>query len=138
MSDIFRLLDSKLLSRAGGVATLVSLITVGLALVALMYAQGAGMARGGEWITVVCFGVWTVLAVLLILAWVARRQPGIVVTPAARIAIAKGLPGSSRALLTALSRAETTGREFIAEAAILMPGNNQKTAYDLAQGHAAG
>lgn len=137
MKRILRFLDSKPLSRAGAFATLVSLVTVGLALVGMMYAQGADMIREGEWIAVVCFVVWAALAALLIMAWMARRQPGIVVTPAARIAIAKGLPGSSRALLAALSRAEATGREFIAEAAILMPVNNQKAAYDLAQGYAA-
>lgn len=137
MRRILRLLDSRPLSRAGAIATLVSSVTVGLAIVGLMYAQGADLVRQGEWITVVCFGVWAALAALLIVAWTARRQPGIVVTPAARIAIAKGLPGSSRALLAALLRAEATGREFIAEAAILMPVNNQKAAYDLAQGYAA-
>lgn len=137
MRRILRFLDSKPLSRAGAVATLVSLVTVGLALVGLMYAQGADLIREGEWITVACFGVWATLTALLIIAWMARRQPGIVVTPAARIAIANGLPGSSRALLVALARAETEGREFIAEAAILMPVNNQKAAHDLAQGYAA-
>jgi hypothetical protein len=137
MRRILRLLDSRPLSRAGAVATIISLVTVGLALVGLMYVQGADLIREGEWITVVCFGVWAALAALLIVAWTARRQPGIVVTPAARIVIAKGLPGSSRALLAALLRAESTSREFIAEAAILMPVNNQKAAHDLAQGYAA-
>lgn len=137
MKRILRFLDSRPLSRAGAVATLVSLVSVGLALVGLIFAQGAGLVREGEWITVVCFGVWAMLSALLILAWIARRQPGTVVTPAARIAIAKGLPGSSKALLAALARAETEGREFIAEAAILMPVNNQKAAHDLAQGYAA-
>jgi hypothetical protein len=137
MRRILRLLDSRPLSRAGAVATIISLVTLGLALVGLMYAQGADLIREGEWITVVCFGVWAALAALLIVAWTARRQPGIVVTPAARIVIAKRFPGSSRALLAALLRAESTGREFIAEAAILMPVNNQKAAYDLAQGYAA-
>jgi hypothetical protein len=137
MKRILRFLDSRPLSRAGAVATLVSLVSVGLALVGLIFARGAGLVREGEWITVVCFGVWAMLSALLIIAWIARRQPGTVVTPAARIAIAKGLPGSSRALLAALARAETEGREFIAEAAILMPVNNQKAAHDLAQGYAA-
>ncbi len=137
MRRVLRLLDSKPLSRAGAVATLATLVGLGLAIVGLMYAQGADLVHEGEWITVVCFGVWAALAALLIVAWTARRQPGIVVSPVARFAIAKGLPGSSRALLTALSRAEATGRDFIAEAAILMPINNQKAAYDLAQGYAA-
>lgn len=137
MTRILRLLDSEPLSRAGAVATLATLVGLGLALVGLMYAQGAELVREGQWFTVVCFGVWAVLAALLIVAWTARRQPGIVVSPAARIAITKGLPGSSRSLFAALSRAEATGREFIAEAAVLMPVNNQKAAYDLAQGYAA-
>lgn len=136
MRRILPLLDSRPLSRASAVATIVSLVTAGIALVALMYAQGADLVREGQSITVICFGVWSVLSVLLIVAWAARRKPGIITSPAARIAIAKGLPGSPGALLTALTRAEASGREFIAEAAILMPVNNQKAAYDLAQGYA--
>lgn len=134
---LFRLLDSRPLSRAGAIATLVSLVTIGAAIVGLIYAQGANLIRAGQWITVGAFGVWVVLTALLIVARTVRRQAGIVVSPAARIAIANGLPGSSGMLLSALERAEATGREFIAEAAILMPINNHKAAYDLAQGYAA-
>ncbi len=137
MSRMLRFLDSKPLSRVGAVATLGSIATVGLALVGLMYAEGADLLRDGKWITLACFGIWVLISALLIFAWAARRQPGIVVTPAARIAIAKGLPGSSGLLLAALARAEATGREFIAEAAILMPINNHRAAYELAQGYAA-
>ncbi len=134
---LVRLLDSRSLSRAGAIATLVSLVTVGAAIVGLIYAHGADLIRAGQWVTVVAFGVWVVLTAPLIVAWAGRRQPGIVVTPAARIAIAQGLPGSPGMVLTALVRAEATGREFIAEAAVLMPINNHKAAFDLAQGYAA-
>ncbi|MGE0067689.1 MAG: hypothetical protein AB7T48_10110, partial [Solirubrobacterales bacterium] len=96
---LFRLLDSRSLSRAGAIATLVSLVTVGAAIVALIYAQGVDLIRAGQWVTVVAFGIWLVLTALLIVVWAARRQPCIVVAPAARIAIAKGLPGSSGMLL---------------------------------------
>lgn len=137
MRRVHRLLDSKPLSRAGAIATLITLITLGAGIVGLMYAAGADLLREGKWIILVCFGIWVVISVLLIFAWVARRQPGIIVTPAARIAIAKGLPGSAVSLLAALSRAEARGREFIAEVAILMPINNHKVAHDLAQGYAA-
>lgn len=137
MNRVLRFLDSKSISRVGAVLTLVSVVGVGLGIVGLMYAEGADLLREGRWITLVCFGIWVLISALVIFAWAARRQPGIVVTPVARVAIAKGLPGSAGLLLAALLRAEATGREFIAEAAILSPINNHRAAYELAQGYAA-
>jgi hypothetical protein len=132
MKRVLRFLDSRLLTRVGAVATI---ITLGIALVGLMRAQGADLAREAGWITLLCFGIWAALSVLLIVSWLGRRRPSMVASPAAHLAISRGIPGSSRALHAALARAESKGREFIAEAAILMPVNNQKAACDLAQGY---
>lgn len=132
MRRVFRLLDSKLLVR---VSALVTVATLGFALVGLMRIQGAGLVQGIEGITLLCFGIWAVLIVMLIVSWMARRQPSMVASPVAHIAISKGVPGSSRALLAALVRSESAGREFIADAATLMPVNNQRAAYELAQAY---
>jgi hypothetical protein len=130
----FEFIDSKSISR---LSTLATLISVGVGLVGLMIARGPDFLRGDGWIALVCFGVWAALTLFLVIAWIARRRPSTVASPLARIAISKKLPGSSGALLLALTRAEADCRAFIAEAAIVIPALDQKTAYDLAQGFAA-
>jgi hypothetical protein len=121
-------LDSKWLTRslnAYGLIGLVSaLITAGLVVVALL---GVGV------VTLAVFAVWAAVSVAVILAFLASRRPSTVASPAARIAISAGLPGSTRALLASLERADGANRDYIAEASILIPVNNWAAAYELAQ-----
>ncbi|HTR75079.1 MAG TPA: hypothetical protein VMH33_07445 [Solirubrobacterales bacterium] len=84
-------------------------------------------------VTLLAFAVWAVLSVGLILALIANRRPNTVFSPASRIVISAGLPGSTKALLTALERADVVNRSYIAEAAILIPVNNQRATNELAQ-----
>jgi hypothetical protein len=123
MRRLLGVLDSKWLARPLAVY---GLVTLGAAVAALV---GVGV------ITLLYFGIWIVLALALVLALMASRRPSTVVSPASRIAIATGLPGSTMALLTALERAEAADRTYIAEAAILNPVNNQAAANELAQAY---
>lgn len=121
MTRLLDLLDSKWLARGN---TVYGLMAIGVVVVGLL---GVGV------VTLLAFAVWVALSVALIFALVANRRPNTVASPASRVVISAGLPGSTRALLTALERADTANRSYIAEAAILIPVNNQTAANELAQ-----
>jgi hypothetical protein len=133
----FSILDSAFVSRVGSTMTLIRMVSLGLALVVLVGLVGAGVVHIGGWIPVVCFVVWALIAVLLTAAWTMRRQPSTLASPLAQLVIARGLPGSSSELLGALVVAESRAREFVAEAAILMPVNNQGEAVQFARSYGA-
>jgi hypothetical protein len=117
MQRVFQLLDSVFLARVGRAGTLIRIIGLG----ALPGGRSRLGRRGGRrvaaWVPLVCFGIWALLVLLLVVALLLRRQPSTLASPGARIVIAKDLPYASAALLRALSAAEARGREFIADAA---------------------
>jgi len=134
---VFQLLDSLFVSRVGNALTWLSILSLGAALVVAVGLVGAQVVHVAGWVTLACFGVWSLVALLFAVASVMRRQPSTLSSPAAQIVIAKGLPRSSAALLNALVRAESQGREFIAEAALLDPVNNQEPTADFARNYSA-
>jgi hypothetical protein len=95
------------------------------------------VVRTAGWVPVVGFMVWALTALLLAGSWLMRREPHTVASPFDQLRIAGGLPGASATLLKALAVAEATGREFIAEAAIRDPVNNQEATAEFAQSYAA-
>ena len=121
MRRLLGALDSKWIARP---LTVYGLITLGATVVALV---GFGV------VALLYLGIWIVVAVALVSALMFSRQPSTVASPASHIVISAGLPGSTKALLTALARAEAADRTYIAEAAILNPVNNQAAANELAQ-----
>lgn len=121
MPRLLDLLDSKWLARGN---TVYGLIALGVVVVGLL---GVGV------VTLLAFAIWAALSVALIFALAANRRPNAVASPASKIVISTGLPGSTRALLAALQRADAANRSYIAEAAILIPVNNQTAANELAQ-----
>ena len=133
MGRLFGLLDSRLLSRIGNAEILVRISFLGLGLVGGTVLAGAGVVDVVGWVPVACFGVWTVTSLLLAIAAIVRRQPSTVASPFAQLVIAKGLARSEATLLSALVEAESKGREIVAEAAILVPVNNQRAALELTQ-----
>lgn len=118
---LLRSLDSKWVSRPLAVY---GLITLGAWVVALV---GFGI------ITLLYFGIWIAIAVALVLALMASRRPSTVASPASRIVVSTGLPGSTRVLLAALERADAADRALIAQAALLIPALDQKAANEVAQ-----
>jgi hypothetical protein len=124
MRRLLGVLDSNWVTRPLAVY---GLATVGAAVVTLV---GIGV------VALLYFAIWVVLALALVLALMVSRQPSSVASPISRIAISTGLPGSTKALLTALERAEVAARTYIAEAAILNPVNNQAAANEVAQAYA--
>lgn len=123
MHRLLSAIDSKWVARP---LTVYGLITLGAAVVTLV---GVGV------ITLLYFVIWVVLAVALVFALMLSSRPSTVASPASRIAIATGLPGSTKSLLAALERAEAANRTYIAEAAILDPVNNQAAANEVAQAY---
>lgn len=123
MRRLLGVLDSKWVARP---LTVYGLVTLGAAVVTLV---GVGV------ITLLYFVIWIVLAVALVFALMVSSRPSTVASPASRIVIATGLPGTTKALLAALERAEAAARTYIAEAAILNPVNNQAAANELAQAY---
>jgi hypothetical protein len=130
-----QIFDSRFLSRVGNALTLGRVLGLGAALIVALGLVGAQAVHVAGWIPVVCFGVWTVVACLLGATWLLQRDASSIASPTAQLAIELELPRASVALLNALQRAETRGREFIAEAAILNPVNNQGAAAALARSY---
>jgi hypothetical protein len=124
-------------SRVGNATTLGRMIGLGFALVLATGLVGAKVVHVGGWIPVVCFGIWGLVALLLAAAWTMRRQPSSLASPVAQLVIARGLPRASSEMFGALVRAESRAREFIAEAAILDPVNNQTRAAEFARAYSA-
>jgi hypothetical protein len=130
MGRLFGVLESKWVARTLAVY---SLVTFGALVVGLVYALAVGVIHGPGWVPLFGFGVWVLLAILLITALMVSRHPNTVASPASRLVISKGLPGSTRALVLAFERVEAAVRRLIAEAAILNPLDNQVKANELAQ-----
>ena len=137
MRRLFSILDSAFVSRVGNATTLGRIIGLGFALVVATGLVGAKVIHVGGWIPVVCFGIWGLLALLLTAAWTMRRQPSSLASPFAQFVIARGLPRASSEMLSALVRAESSARRFIAEAAILDPVDNQTRATEFARAYSS-
>lgn len=123
MHRLLSVIDSRWVARP---LTVYGVATLGAAVVTL---AGVGV------ITLLYFVIWIALAVTLVLALMVSSRPSTVASPASRLVIATGLPGSTKALLAALERAEVADRAYIAEAAILDPVNNQAAASEVAQAY---
>lgn len=121
----FDIIDSRFVSRVGNALTLWSLLSLGAVLLLVIGLVGAAVIQVAGWIPLVCFGLWIVVACLLGVSLLLRRTRSSLASPMARVAIERGLPRASMALVNALREAEARGREFIAEAAIPCPVNNQ-------------
>ena len=122
----FDIIDSRFVSRVGNALTLWSLLSLGAVLLLVIGLVGAAVIQVAGWIPLVCFGLWIAVACLLGVSLLLHRTRSSLASPIARIAIERGLPRASIALVNALREAEARGREFIAEAAILCPVNNQE------------
>jgi hypothetical protein len=132
---LFSILDSAFVSRVGNARTLVGFVGLGLALVILTGVVGAKVVDVDGWIPVACFALWGLIALVLVAAWTLRRQPSTLSSPFGQLLIGSGLPGSSSELVGALARGESRAREFIAEAAIFDPVNNQAEAAEFARSY---
>jgi hypothetical protein len=129
------ILDSRLLSRIGNSVTLWSVLSSGAALVLVLGLAGAEAIRLAGWIPVIAFGAWVVVACLVSVSWLSQRKASPIASPATRLAIEHGRPRSTGTLLNALREAESRGREFISEAALLCPVNNQARAAEFARSY---
>jgi hypothetical protein len=135
MRRLFRLLDSRFVSRVGNAGTPFNLMWIGLGVVVTTGLAGASVLRVAGWIPVACFGVWTATSLLLVATWMLGRAPITLRSPFEHLMISRGLPGSSEALQRALALAEQQSREFIAEASIMNPVNNSKAATEFAHSY---
>lgn len=117
------MLDSRFLSRVGNLDVLLKVSGLGFVVVLAVVLVAADAVEIAGWVPVICFGVWAVLTFALVALGMLRRAPSTLMSPAARIAIGRNLPASKAHVVRALERAQSAGRELIADLAVFEPLN---------------